>query len=67
MISLYKLNTLGAGQFLFINSENLGQHSVGIDTAFATIGYLLAQFSMVLVQSTAHCPQIICLCREEFF
>ena len=27
-----------------------GQHSVGIDTVFATMAYLLAQFSMVLVK-----------------
>ena len=38
------------GKFLFINSEILGQHSVGIDKAFATMGYLLVQFSLVLVQ-----------------
>ena len=38
------------GQFLFINSEILAQHCVGKDTAFATMGYLLAHFSLVLVQ-----------------
>ena len=45
---------MAPGQFFFINSENLGKHSVGIDTAFATMGYLLAHFSLVLVQPMAH-------------
>ena len=52
------------GQFLFINSEILGQHSVGIDTAFATMGYLLAQFSVVLVQPIA--PIILLIYEYEY-
>ena len=45
---------MATGQFLFINSEILGQHSDGIDTEFATMGYLLAHFSVVLDQPTWH-------------
>ena len=56
MISLNKLNMCGAWLIFFITSENLGPHSVGIDTAFATMAYLLAQFSVVLVQPTVHKP-----------
>ena len=29
------------------------QHSLGIDTEFATMGYLLAHFSVVLIQPSA--------------
>ena len=54
MISLYKLNTRGAGPISFHNSEILVQHSVGIDTAFATMGYLLAHFSVVFIQPNVH-------------
>ena len=38
MISLYKLKTHGARPIFFINSELFGDHSLGIDTAFATMG-----------------------------
>ena len=58
MISLNKLNMCGAWLTFFITSENLGPHSVGIDTAFATMAYLLAQFSVVLVQPTVHKPHV---------
>ena len=56
MISLYKLNTRGAGQFLFINSEIFGQHFVGIDTAFVTKRDTPIHNLAVLVQGTAEGP-----------
>ena len=52
MISFYKLNT--RGKFLFINPDILTQHSVGIDTTFTTMGYFLANLSLVLVQPNIH-------------
>ena len=39
-------------KFLFKDSEILGHHFVG--TAFATMGYLLAHFSVVLVQPSEY-------------
>ena len=54
MISLNKLNTHGAGQFLFINSEILGQHSAGIDTSFATKSDTPTHNLGVLVQASAY-------------
>ena len=55
MISLSKLTMRGAGPiFFFINCEILVQYYVGIDTAFSTMGYLLAHFSVVLVQPNGY-------------
>ena len=51
MISLYKLNTR---QFLFINSDIFGQHSDGIETAFATKSDTLTHNLGVLVQDSHH-------------
>ena len=53
MISLYKLNT--PGQFLFIKFDILGQHSVGIDTAFATKSDTPTHNLGVLVQANVKC------------
>ena len=39
------------GQLLFINSEILGNHSLGIDTKFATMSDPQTQELLILVQS----------------
>ena len=55
LISLSKLTARGGGPiFFFINSEIVVQYSVGIDTAFSTMGYLLAPFSVVIVQPNGY-------------
>ena len=43
---------MAPSQFLFINSEIFGQHSVGIDTAFATMSDTETPNFGVLVQAT---------------
>ena len=52
MISLYKLNMRGL--FLFINSEIFGQHSVGIETVFATNSDTPTHNLEVLVQANIY-------------
>ena len=54
MISLYKLKTRGAGPIFFSkNSEILGQHALGIDTAFTTTSDSPTHNLGVLAQANA--------------
>ena len=53
MISALKLNTRSARPISFHNSEIFGQHSVGIETAFATKIDTPTHNLGVLVQASA--------------
>ena len=52
---------MAPGQFLFINSETLGQYSVGIDTAFSTKSDTPSHNLGVLVQATLQ-PVVLPFC-----
>ena len=50
---------MAPGQFLLINSEMLGNHSLGIDTAFATMSDQPTHNLAILGQPNGRCKKTI--------